>query len=127
MAGAVSFGKMLKCMKFKGTLKGVVFYFYIKNYLLKYLDKTKNVVLDNAGAHKNADAIKLIKSTGAKIIFLPPYRPELNPIEYCWSIIKNNIRKIKPRTEKELINSYNESLKFLKSETIKSFFDHCRV
>ncbi len=69
MTGTVKFGKMLKCMKFKGAMTGAVFYFYIKNYLLKYLDSSKIVVLDNASPHKNKDALDLIRSTGAKIIF----------------------------------------------------------
>lgn len=125
--GAVKFGKMLKCMKFKGTLTGDVFYLYIKNYLLKYLDSSKTVVLDNASPHKNEKALDLIRSTGAEIIFLPPYRPELNPIEYCWSVMKNTIRKLKPRTEAELFEAYDISLKTVKSKSIKSFFCHCWV
>lgn len=127
MIGAVSFGKMLKCMKFKGTLNKIVFFLYVKKYLLKYLDSTKTVVLDNASVHKSSEALKLIRSTGAKVVFLPPYRPEFNPIEYCWSIVKNNIRKIKPRTENKLMDAYDASLKMLKSKTIKSFFNHCWV
>jgi transposase len=127
MIGAVKFGRMLKCMKFKGTLTGDVFYFYIKKYLLKYLDSSKTVVLDNVSPHKNKKALALIRSTGAKIIFLPPYRPELNPIEYCWSVMKNTIRKLKPRTERELMEAYDISLQTVTSKSIKSFFYHCWV
>jgi transposase len=71
-----------------------LFEFYIKKYLLKYLDSSKTVLLDTASPHKNKEALALIRSTGAKIIFLPPYRPELNPIEYCWSGNEKHYKKI---------------------------------
>ncbi len=98
-----------------------------RKYLLKHLDSKKTVVLDNASPHKNKETLELIRKTGAEIIFLPPYRPELNPIEYCWSVMKNSIRKLKPRTEAELIKAYDISLRLVKSKSIKSFFRHCWV
>lgn len=125
--GAVKFGKIIGCMKFKGTLNGYLFYLYVKKFLLRHLDSSKTVVLDNASPHKNKAALELIKSTGAKVLFLPPYRPELNPIEYCWSLIKNNIRKMKPRTEKCLLSAYDISIKMVSAKSIKSFFRHCWV
>ena len=61
------------------------------------------MILDNLSAHKGSEIRELIESVGAELWFLPPYSPDLNPIEKMWSKVKAILRKIKARTEKELI------------------------
>lgn len=73
--GAVSLGNMFSCMFYEGGMNKKLFYYYVKNYLCKHLDKTKIVILDNLSSHKNKEALNLIRATGAQILFLPPYRP----------------------------------------------------
>ena len=51
------------------------------------------VIIDNARFHKSKKVIELIESVGCRIIFLPPYSPDLNPIEHHWAAVKNAIRK----------------------------------
>lgn len=52
------------------------------------------LIIDNASFHKSEEIKKLVESAGCSVIFLPPYSPDLNPIEHYWSSIKNNIRKL---------------------------------
>ena len=66
---------------FEGTLNGDVFLYYVEHFLLPHLTPGKVVILDNAAAHQDEEALELIEQTGATVLFLPPYCPELNPIE----------------------------------------------
>ena len=123
--GALMSKGLATSMCFEGTLNGYVFLYFVEFFLLQNLDESKVVILDNASPHYNEEALDLIRSTGAKIIFLPPYRPELNPIEYCWAIIKNFIRKIKPRTVEDLYETISKGLNLIDSALAKSCFQHC--
>ena len=125
MIGALSRDGLVDCMCFQGTLNGTVFTYYVDNFLLKFLRPGKTVIMDNASPHKNEEALKLIKDSGANILFLPPYCPELNPIEYCWSKIKNFIGKLKPRTVEELYEGYSLSLELISSNMAQACFRHC--
>ena len=58
--------------------------------------------MDNGGAHKPGAIVARIETAGARAVFLPPYSPEFNPIEECWSQLKNQIKKFNPRTRDEL-------------------------
>ena len=57
------------------------------------------IVLDNPGAHHDAETQKLIEATHAQMLFLPPYSPDLNPIEKSWSKVRSLLRKTKARTK----------------------------
>ena len=57
------------------------------------------MILDNASFHKGGRIEELIKSAGCDLIYLPPYSPDLNPIERCWAQLKNYIRKALVRGE----------------------------
>jgi len=62
--------------------------------LIKELKEVQTVVFDNATFHRTEKIKKLIESVGCKVIFLPPYLPDLNPIEKVWANLKNNSEKI---------------------------------
>ena len=53
----------------------------------------QTVIIDNASFHKSKKIIELIESVGCKVIFLPPYSPDFNPIEHLWAAVKNAIRR----------------------------------
>ena len=71
---------------------------YVETQLAPTLNKGDVVILDNLSSHKSADAAKLLKSLGAWFLFLPPYSPDLNPIEMAFSKLKALIRKAAART-----------------------------
>ncbi|WP_353307228.1 transposase [Spiroplasma ixodetis] len=64
--------------------------------LIPVLKHGQIIVLDNATFHKSKLTQELIENAGCKLLFLPPYSPNLNPIEHFWFAIKHNIRKILP-------------------------------
>ncbi|QBQ54560.1 transposase [Nitrosococcus wardiae] len=79
--GALSRDGVLPAMCFEGTLNGPVFLYDVEHFLWPHLHEGKVVILDNAAAHRDEEAIEPIEQTGARVVSLPPYPPELNPIE----------------------------------------------
>ena len=98
---------------FEGTLNGAVFTTFIEQFLAPHLHKNTVLVLDNASVHKNKQAQTMIEETGAQLLFLPPYSPQLNPIEYCWAKAKQVIRRKKPREKEELYQAWFQALQFI--------------
>jgi transposase len=80
---------------FSGYCNTEVVLTWIKNELLPTLRVGLTVIWDNATFHKSAQIKTLIESVGGKLIFLPPYSPDLNPIEHYWAKLKACIRRIK--------------------------------
>jgi transposase len=83
------------------------------------------VVMDNLSAHKNQKVRDLIESAGAELWFLPPYSPDLNPIEKMWSKIKAILRALKARTEEALINAIATALEAVTTSDAKGWFESC--
>jgi transposase len=75
---------------------------YVREVLLPTLRSGDIVVLDNLGSHKAKAIRQIIRNVGARLVFLPPYSPDLNPIELFFSKLKHNLRKAKERTEDAL-------------------------
>ena len=67
---------------------------WLKTHLAPHLTVGKVVIMDNAPWHKGQEIQDFIEQTGAKLIFLPPYSPDLNPIEHAWTNFKAAIRKL---------------------------------
>ena len=78
---------------FKCNINSAVFGKWIEHYLLPNLNTKTIIVMDNATFHKNKNILKMIKDKGHIVEFLPPYSPDLNPIENKWSEKKAYIRK----------------------------------
>ena len=84
--------KILAPIMFDGNFNSLLFQYWVENFLLKELRSGQVVVLDNATFHKSNKVNDLIESVGCSIIFLPPYSPDLNPIEKFWAHMKRWIR-----------------------------------
>ena len=82
---------------FEGSCNGGVFETYLEEVLLKQLRPGQMVVLDNIRFHKSARVHALIQSVGCRVLYLPTYSPDMNPIEHWWFKIKNHIRKVARR------------------------------
>lgn len=79
---------------FQGTCNTLLFNAWIEHFLVPQLKPGQLVILDNATFHKSQIAKKLIEKVGCKILFLPPYSPDLNPIEKFWSWFKTKVRSV---------------------------------
>jgi transposase len=80
-------------MCFQGTCNTDLFNTWLKKVLIPELKPGQVLILDNASFHKSEKSKKLIESAGYKFLFLPPYSPDLNPIEKCWANLKVKVRE----------------------------------
>lgn len=113
------------CMVVDGATNTEIFQAYVKHILLPTLKPEDIVVLDNLSAHKNKQTIELIESVGARVWFLPPYSPDLNPIEKMWSKVKAILRTLKARTKEALINAIAKALDAITVSDAKGWFKSC--
>jgi transposase len=95
VAGKVG-SKIIAPFCYQGTCNTELFNYWIENILIPELVPGQVVIMDNATFHKSQKTKDLIESVGCEILFLPPYSPDLNPIEIFWAnfkrMVKENIR-----------------------------------
>lgn len=82
-------------IRYSGTANTDLFLYWLEIFLLPVLEKGQVVIMDNCSIHKSPKVKELIESVGCRLIYLPPYSPDLNPIENYWAVMKNNIKKIR--------------------------------
>ena len=87
-------GKVVAPLCFDGACDTLLFNCWLENCLIPELKPNQVVVLDNASFHKSEQTKLLIEKTNCKLLFLPPYSPDLNPIEKLWANIKAKIKAI---------------------------------
>ena len=81
-----------------GPINGELFTLYVEKVLVPTLAPGDIVILDNLGSHKGQPARRAVRAAGAHLLFLPPYSPDLNPIEQLFAKLKHLMRKAEPRT-----------------------------
>ena len=87
-------GDILAPFQYSGTMNSVLFEFWFTDQLLPSLDKDTVIVMDNASFHSKARLSSAAQKRGCRVVFLPPYSPELNPIENFWAWLKATLRRI---------------------------------
>lgn len=125
MISSVRFDGSTACMVVEGATCQEVFRAYVEQILLPTLRAGDMVILDNLSAHKDTQAIARIEEVGARVIFLPPYSPDFNPIEKMWSKIKSILRKIKARTREALTHAIALALEAITAQDAKGWFESC--
>jgi len=81
--------------------------------------------MDNLAPHKSEPTLALIRQAGAQILFLPPYSPDLNPIEKMWSKVKNYLRQAEARTEAGLLAAIGAALASVTRQDAMNWFAYC--
>jgi transposase len=89
-------------LRLVGAMNSDIFEAYVEQFVVPELRAADVVVMDNLAAHKRASITALIAGVGAELVYLPPYSPDLNPIEMVWSKVKSVLRTIGARTFDEL-------------------------
>ena len=84
-------------MCFEGTCDTDLFNVWLKQELIPNLKHGQVLIFDNASFHKSAETRKLVEAHGCEILFLPPYSPDLNPIEKYWANMKTKVREFLPK------------------------------
>ncbi len=113
------------CLAIEGATNGEVFEAYAREILNPTLKPGDIVIMDNLSAHKRQATIDMIESTGARVRFLPPYSPDLNPIEKMWSKVKEFLRATKARTQEALYDAIANALKTITPEDAIGWFESC--
>jgi transposase len=125
MVAAISLDGIQAPMTISGAVDGLVFLEYVKQVLCPSLKEGDVVVMDNLSAHKVAGVNEAIAACGAEVLYLPPYSPDLNPIEKCWSKIKTYLRQAKARTRQALEQALKEVLMLITKEDAEGWFMSC--
>ena len=125
LIGAMSDEGLIASMSFPGSLNTDSFLVFIEQILLPQLWIGAIVTMDNLPVHYATIATNLIESVGAKVKFLPPYSPDLSPIELCWSKLKEIIRSAKARTIEALDEAITNAINAITDENALNWFQHC--
>lgn len=125
MLASLSLSGIEAPMTINGAVDAIVFKVYLEQVLSPTLKAGDIVVMDNLPAHKVAGIKELIEASGAQLIYLPPYSPDLNPIEKCWSKIKTYLRAAKARTREALEKALREALLLITEEDAVGWFKSC--
>lgn len=96
--GALRHDRLTAPCVFDGPINGVCFRAYVEQQLVPVLAAGDIVIMDNLGSHKSAAVRQMIHDAGAELRFLPPYSPDLNPIEQAFAKIKHWMRHAQKRT-----------------------------
>lgn len=125
---------MLAAVRTDGPLAGVVvsgatdtdvFLTWIEHALVPALRRGETVVMDNLPPHKNPRVRQLIESAGCRLLYLPPYSPDFNPIENLWSKVKSHLRSAAARTYDALQEAVTDALHAVTPTDCRGFFKHC--
>lgn len=108
-----------------GAINRAVFDAFVEQVLVPELRPGDVVILDNLSSHKSERARKLVESRGAKLEFLPPYSPDLNPIEMVFAKIKQLLRSLGCRTKDTLWTAMQSVLDRITPSDALNCFRHC--
>lgn len=124
LLGAITLSGVLACMTVEAATDTDIFVSYVEHVLGPKLRAGHGVVMDNLSVHKVAQVREKIEATGAQILFLPPYSPDLNPIEPCWSKIKQKMRALKARVVEALNKATTEAIATVLPKDAQGWFEH---
>jgi transposase len=118
-------GAMCESLSIEGATDSELFEAYVEQLLAPSLAAGEVVVVDGLGAHRTERVRDLIEERGAELLFLPPYSPDLNPIEEAFSKVKGMVRKANARTRGALDEAIGEALRAVTAEDAAGWFAHC--
>lgn len=112
-------------MVLDGPINGASFAGFCEWLLAPRLHPGDLVVLDNLSSHKTVAATRAVEAAGARFVYLPPYSPDLNPIENIFSKLKQLFRALRPRTFGAIVKAAAKVLPKITIDDIESVFKHC--
>jgi transposase len=125
MLSALRLDGSTTAMVIEGATDREVFEAYVQHVLIPTLRHGDVVVLDNLAPHKTPEIVAAIEAAGAQVWFLPPYSPDLNPIEKMWSKVKQFLRSAKARTKEALLNAIATALQSVCSSDAQGWYASC--
>ncbi len=111
---------------FEGAMDGEMCLAWLRQGLVPTLHAGDWVILDNLATHKVAGVREAVAGAGARLVYLPPYSPDFNPIENLWSKIKEILRHLEPRTQAELLGATAIAFAAVSAADCHGFFSHAK-
>lgn len=125
--GAMSLRGMIATMTIEAATDTEIFLAYVEQVLCPALRPGDVVVMDNLSSHKVSGVSRLIAAAGAEVLYLPPYSPDLNPIEKAWAKLKHMLRTAKARTHEALERAVAEALPLITPDNAQAWFRLCTI
>ena len=122
LISAIDATGVLTALVIDGSLNGDWFTAFCEQHLAPVLEPGQTVVLDNLGSHHVKGAAEAV---GCRLAFLPPYSPDLNPIEHIFSKLKSVVRRLRPRCWEEIVESACHGLQSITSSDCLNSIIHC--
>lgn len=108
-----------------GPMNGELFLAYVQQHLAPTLRPGDTVIMDNLSSHKRAGVREAIEAAGARLEYLPPYSPDLNPIELAFAKLKTLLRKAAARNVEQLGKAIAEAIEHFPNQECIAYFRHC--
>ena len=124
--GAMSLKGMIATMTIEAATDTDIFLAYLDHVLCPALAPGDVVVMDNLSSHKVQGVLERIEARGAELLYLPPYSPDLNPIEKAWSKLKEMLRAAKAQTSHDLYQAIRNALPQISTENATARFRTCQ-
>lgn len=124
VAGAVALDGVRSMMAYEGGTTRDMFLRFVREALVPSLHLGDVVVMDNLSAHHTDGVRQAIEAVGASVLYLPPYSPELNPIEMTWSKVKAILRKVGARTLNSLVAALPLCTRAIRLSDLCGWFRH---
>jgi transposase len=125
MLSAINLNGTIPTMVFEGGTDTAAMETFMTWQLQPLLRPGDIVVMDNLAAHKSPSVLTHIQSAGAEAWFLPPYSPDWNPIEQIWSKVKSILKRIAPRSVKQLMSAIGTALTAITTDDILNSIINC--
>jgi transposase len=122
---AIGLDGIRAAMVLDGPINACCFAGFCQWLLVPALHPGDLVVMDNLSSHRSTTAIEAIEAVGARVVYLPPYSPDLNPIENIFSKVKQLFRKFRPRNYRQIVMAAKRVLNTITLDDIESVFLHC--
>jgi transposase len=122
--GALRLAGVNAAMTIEEATDADIFLAYVEQVLCPTLGAGDVVVLDNLSSHKVKGVRELIEARGAEVLYLPPYSPDLNPIEKAWAKIKQYLRSTRARSKEDLDQAITEALALITPDNAQAWFRH---
>jgi transposase len=123
--GGLSLAGLVACMSVDGATDRAVMEAFTRHVLVPALRPGQVVILDNLSAHHAPRVRQLIEAAGCTLLFLPPYSPDLNPIEPAWSKLKALLRGLGARTKDALHTALSAVVDAITAQDARGYFRHC--
>ena len=111
-------------MMLDGPMNGPAFLAYVEQVLVPTLRPGQIVVMDNLPAHKLPGVRAAIQATGARLLLLPPYSPDFNPIEAAWALIKKRLRRVAARSAAALRRCVHHARRRVTARHCEGWYRH---